>query len=316
VPWGLLAPGGSRGEEATPRRHLASRDYLEAINYAFVDADLLARWGAASGAVTLANPLSAELAVMRTALLPGLVDALGRNLARQQTRVRLFEVGNVFTSVAGDAPLHTLRVAGAAAGPAMAEQWGARSQAVGFHDIKGDLESLAAVSGAQLEYRAVAPAWGHPGRSAEVVRVGGGQPAVSLGWIAQLHPRLQRELGLDADVVAFELDLAPLRERALPRAGAQSRFPSVRRDLAFVVPESVEWERIGQAVRAAAGPLLRDLVLFDRYQGKGVEPGFKSFAMGLILQEESRTLNDREVDETVSAVISTLQRDHHAVIRS
>ena len=139
---------------------------------------------------------------------------------------------------------------------------------------------------------------------------------MKLGWIGQLHPRLQRLLDLDADVVAFELDLVPLLARAIPRARALSKYPSVRRDLAFVVAESVSWAAVSASVKAAAGASLRDLVLFDRYAGKGVETGFKSLAMGLILQDESRTLTDRDVEAVVVDVVAALQQVHGAVIRS
>lgn len=307
----LAAPSETRVDDATARRQLAARAYLEAVNYAFVDAGLLATWGLTDGAVPLANPLSAELGVMRTALLPGLVAALARNAARQQSRVRLFELGNVFAANGAEAPVETPRIAAVACGDAGAEQWATSARSVGFHDIKGDLESLAVLAGATLEFRASQPSWAHPGRSADVYRDG-----VKLGWIGQLHPRLQRALELDVDVVAFELDLAPLFSRAVPRAGTLSKFPSVRRDLAFVVPETVEWGAVSAAVRRAAGPSLKDLVLFDRYQGKGVEAGFKSLAMGLILQDESRTLTDRDVDSAVASVTTALQQEYGAAIRS
>src|SRR5690606_14948334 len=119
----LAAPSEEVVEDATVRRQLAARDYLEAINYAFVDASLLQDWSLTGGAVPLDNPLSAALGVMRTSLLPGLVAALGRNAARQQSRVRLFELGNVFTAVADSALLHTRRIAAVACGDAVAEQW-------------------------------------------------------------------------------------------------------------------------------------------------------------------------------------------------
>ncbi|MGV8942075.1 MAG: phenylalanine--tRNA ligase subunit beta [Lysobacter sp.] len=316
----LAAPSEARMDEGSVRRQLAARDYLEAINYAFVDGGLLEAWSATEGAVELANPLSAELGVMRTMLLPGLVAALGRNAARQQSRVRLFELGNVFTAVTDAAPLHTLRVAAVACGDAKVEQWGVAERKVGFHDIKGDLESLAALSGAVLEYRppqsaCPQPPWAHPGRCAEVLRIGADGAAVQLGWIGQVHPRLLQALEIDTDVIAFELELTPLLVRPLPHAVPQSKYPSVRRDLAFVLPETVSWTDVAASVRAAAGPALRDLVLFDRYQGKGVESGCKSLAMGLILQEESRTLTDSEVDVVVTAVTEKLQHDHTAVIR-
>jgi phenylalanyl-tRNA synthetase beta chain len=259
----------------------------------------------------LANPLSAELGVMRTQLLPGLVAALARNSARQQPRVRLFEIGKVFATDAGHAPVESLRVAAAACGESAGEQWGVASRVVDFHDLKGDLDSLAALSGASLDYRPSHVGFGHPGRSADVFRDG-----TRLGWIGHLHPRLLQALDLDADVVAFELDLAPLLARPLPRAGTLSKYPSVRRDLAFVVAESVSWAAVSASVKAAAGPSLRDLVLFDRYAGKGVETGCKSLAMGLILQDESRTLTDRDVDVVVADVTAALQREHTAAIRN
>ena len=299
-------------DEATVRRQLVARDYLEAINYAFVDADLLATWQAADGAVALANPLSAELGVMRTRLLPGLTAALARNAARQQTRIRLFEIGKTFAlGTDGEAPRETRRVALVAVGPAAAEQWGVAARPVDFHDLKGDLDSLAAASGAALAYRPSTAAWGHPGRSADVLRDG-----VAIGWIGELHPRLLKALDLDHRVVAAELDLVPLLQRTIPRAAGVSRYPSVRRDLAFVVPETVSWDALRATAERAAGPSLRALRLFDRYVGKGVETGCKSLAMGLILQEESRTLTDSEVDAAVTAVVAALRGEHGAEIRA
>lgn len=302
----------TRVEPSTVRHQLAAREYLETINYAFVDASWLAHWQVSDGAVPLANPLSAELGVMRTQLLPGLVAALGRNVARQAGRVRLFELGNVFSaSGEGKAPLETLRIAAAACGDARAEQWGEKpARKVDFHDLKGDLESLAATAGAVLEYRPSTRSFGHPGRSADIYR--DGRP---VGWIGQLHPRLQRQLDLDADVVAFEVDLAPLAERAVARASELSRFPSVRRDLAFVVADQVPWDALRQTAREAAGPLLRDVQLFDRYVGQGVESGQKSLAMGLILQDNSRTLTDRDVETVVAGIVTAIEAAHGAKIR-
>lgn len=311
----LIAPTETRVDAPTVRRQMAARDYLEAVNYAFVDAAWLELWQAGEGAVALANPLSAELGVMRTMLLPGLAAALSRNAARQQERVRLFELGNVFHAVPGAAPLETQRIAAAVVGSAGAEQWARAAQPVGFHDLRGDLDSLAVAAGARLDYRPSAPSWAHPGRSADVWRVDGGRE-LRLGWIGQLHPRLLRALDLDSEVIAFELDLAGLTERAIAKAGAQSKYPSVRRDRAFIVADSVPWAAIQATVQAAAGPSLRELVLFDRYQGKGVETGFKSLAMGLILQDESRTLTDRDVDAVVAEVTAAVEREHGARLRA
>lgn len=311
--------------DADLRRHLVSRDYLEAVCFAFVGEPLLQAWGCSADTVPLANPLSAELAVMRPSLLPGLVEALARNASRQAGRVRLFELGRVFASADPDqrqpgdpvppAPRETRRIAGVACGPASAEQWGQAARAVDFHDLKGDLESLAALSGARLAFRPSVAPFGHPGRSAEVHRVDLEGGEVHLGWIGQLNPRLARALELDMDVYGFELDLAPLQQRPLPRAQPLSRYPAVRRDLAFVVAEQVAWADLADTARAAAGEVLRDLQLFDRYQGRGVEEGFKSLAMGLILQDNTRTLTDQDADAAVSRVVAALAGTHGARIR-
>ena len=216
----------------------------------------------------------------------------------------------MFSARAGEAPLETPRIAAVASGDALAEQWGVPARRVDFHDLKGDLEALAALSGARLEFRAAAPSWAHPGRAAEVLRDG-----TVVGAIAELHPRLQQALDLDHPVVAFELDLAAVTPRALPRAGTLSKFPSVRRDLAFIVADSVSWSELEATASAAAGPFLKALHLFDVYAGKGVETGFKSVAMGLILQDASRTLVDRDVDAVVASVTDAVAVAHGARIR-
>ncbi|UKE42181.1 phenylalanine--tRNA ligase subunit beta [Xanthomonas translucens pv. secalis] len=298
-------------DELSVRRQLVAREMLETINYAFVDAALLDQWGLDAGRVALANPLSAELAVMRPSLLPGLVAALGRNVARQAGRVRLFELGKVFeAAVAAAAPIETQRVAAAVCGDADALQWGLPARKVDFHDLKGDLDALASATGARLDYRPSALPFAHPTRSADVYRDG-----ARIGWIGQLHPRLLQALQIDVEVLGFELDLAPLAARALPRAAELSRFPSVRRDLAFLVPEAVAWSALVGSVRGAVGPLLREVVLFDRYVGPGVEAGFKSLAMGLILQDNSRTLTDCDVEAVVADAVAVLARQHDARIR-
>lgn len=309
----IAMPSETRLDDLSVRRQLVARDLQETINYAFVDAGLLGQWQLHDDVVALANPLSAELAVMRPSLLPGLVATLGRNAARQLGRVRLFELGRSFHPQAGEgtpAPLETQRVAAAVCGDADPQQWGLATRKVDFHDLKGDLESLAAASGAVLTFQPSQRPYGHPARSAEVLRDG-----VSLGWIGQIHPRLAKAMDIDVDVFAFELDLAPLAARQLPRATELSRFPSVRRDLAFLVPEAAAWADLEATLRRAVGPLLRQVTLFDRYVGQGVEPGFKSLAMGLILQDKSRTLTDRDVESVVAEAVSAMEREHHARIR-
>ncbi len=235
----LAAPAEGRVPESVLRRQLIAQDFTEALNYAFVDAALLATWQLEGGAVPLANPLSSELGVMRTSLLPGLAAAAQRNHARQLSRVRLFELGRVFhASASADAaaPRETLRVAAIATGAALPEQWSGDTREIDFADMKRVVEGLLGLANAQAEFRPCADAFGHPGRSARLWRDGR-----EIGWIGHLHPRLVKSLDLTGEVLAFELDVEPLAARALPRAAELSRFPSVRRDLALVVPEQTPW---------------------------------------------------------------------------
>ncbi len=308
----LHAPSETRVAAHALREQVAARDYAEAITFAFVGADVLSTWDLGDAAVALANPLSADLAVMRTSLLPGLVAALGENLKRQQPRVRLFELGRRYA--AGDAgPVETPCIAGVATGPAVATQWGEPARALDFFDIKGDVESLLALAGAaaaDVVFRAGGPAWLHPGRSATVLR-----GDVVIGHVGALAPRLQKVLDLDVDVYVFSLDVDGLAARAIPLATALSRFPSVRRDLSFTLPATVAWTEVEAALRAAVGPLLVDVFVFDQYIGPNLGDGVKSLATGLILQDGSRTLTDQDADQCVALAVAALQTGYKAKLR-
>jgi phenylalanyl-tRNA synthetase beta chain len=308
----VAALSETRVSDADIRRQLAARDYREAINYAFIDAGLLARWSLDAGAVALANPLSSDLGVMRTSLLPGLVQTLRHNHARQQPRVRMFELGRVFGFQQGQAPRETPRIAAVCSGHASAEQWGEAARSVDFYDLKADLESLAALGGqgVPLRYVPATEPWLHPGRSAEVWR-----GDTRLGWIGHLHPRLLKALDLDTEVLAFELDLEPLATRAIPAATPLSRYPLIRRDLALVVSDATPWAAVEATLKSALGALLREVRLFDVYRGTGLDPDTRSVAMGLILQDVSRTLTDHDADSAVAAAVAALQRECGAVLR-
>ncbi|HEU4670904.1 MAG TPA: phenylalanine--tRNA ligase subunit beta, partial [Dyella sp.] len=313
-PAGALAlspePEARLGELAV-REQLAARGYYEAVNLSFVSGELLARWGFERDLVPLANPLSADLAVMRPSLLPGLIESLRHNRARQQERVRLFELARVFA--AGDPPMETPSLAIAACGSARAEQWGEPARPFDFFDLKGELDALVAWGGEPQRWSVHAdglPGWLHPGRGARVARDG-----ETVGYLGALHPQLARALDLGSDVHVLELALEPLLARRLPRAAAVVRFPAVRRDIAVDLPEAVAWSQIEQVVRATLGGLLRELRLFDRYSGKGVEAGRKSLAMGLILQDASRTLTDDDADRCVREAVSALEKSCKARLR-
>ena len=296
----------------TLRDQLVARDYNEAISYAFVGAPLLEHWGLSDGAIALANPLSADLGVMRTSILPGLVNALAANCNRQQDRVRLFEIGRAYRQ--GEvAPIETPRLAAAAIGSAQAEQWGVTSRELDIFDIKGDIESLLQMTGAgaiEFETHVGGPDWLHPGRAATLMR-----HDVVVGHYGSLHPQLLKQLDLDDDVYVFEFDLEPLTRRHLPEAGPLSKFPSIRRDIAVVLPEAVAFADVEMCLRDAVGEQLAQVFLFDRYVGANVPSGMKSIAIGLILQDLSRTLTDQDSDRCMGQAVAALGRGFGATLR-
>jgi len=290
---------------------LVGRGYHEAITYSFVDHATQALFSPAGPGLRLANPISEDLAEMRLSLWPGLVRALRENQRRQQTRVRLFECGRTFVTANG-----TLRevpvIGGIAAGPSLPEQWGVRAEPVDYFDVRGDLEALFAATGASAEFHFEAdvhPAL-HPGQSARVWR---GDRAI--GWLGRLHPELESRLELTYSAIVFELEAESLLEARLPRHQDASRFPSVRRDLAVVVDEKSTVREILDRVRTSAGVLLTNLVLFDVYRGAGIQAGRKSLAIGLNLQDFSRTLTDADADAVVARVIADLVGEYSATIR-
>lgn len=299
-------------EPSALRHTLVDRGYQEAVTYSFVSEAQQETVGANKGAIPLANPLSADLDVMRTSLLPGLLQALVHNINRQNPRVRLFETGKVFTG-GRKGVSEFLRIAGVVAGRALPEQWGVTGRATDFFDVKGDVEALVALGGEpdRFEMTAGGPEWLHPGQAGSLLH--DGAPA---GWFGKLHPRLIRDLDLPAEALAFELELPPLLARRVPAYAEKSRFPSIRRDIAVIVAESVTSEEIVQVV---AGQVPEDLesevVLFDVFRGKNIGNSRKSLTLGLILRAASRTLTDEEADNLVAQVVAKLQQQFDATLR-
>ncbi len=313
------APAGlamiARPERVLPvrrlRRLLVARGYQEAITYSFVARELEQALDPEAAPIVLANPISADLAVMRTSLWSGLIRALLHNQKRQHQRVRLFETGLCFSGNL-DALRQESVLAGIVCGSAWPEQWGASRRSLDFFDVKGDVEALLALTGEFATFRFVPephPAL-HPGQSARIYRCDRG-----VGWIGALHPRVQRTLELSMPSFVFELALAEIEAAVLPACQDLSRYPSIRRDLAIVVDEDVAVQQVDDCIRAAAGGNLREIVVFDLYRGQGIPPGRKSLAIGLILQDSSRTLTDKGVEESISCVVGELRHQLKAELR-
>ena len=290
---------------------LVARDFHEVITYSFIDDKSDTEISGETSELILSNPISSEMNVMRSSLWPGMLKVAADNVARQQDRVRIFEVGKTYHGTASK-PVEILRLGALVLGSRHREQWGDRIQGVDFYDLKADVEAILAMSGdaQEFSFRAADHPALQPGQSAAVHR--GDNP---VGLIGKLHPNAQKSFGLKRDVFVFELDIARAFEARIPAAIPVSRFPQVRRDVAFVVKESVTGSELVKAVFAAAPEAFRHVKVFDVYRGEGIEAGLKSIALGLILQETSRTLTDEEADAAVAAAVKKIKHDFDAELR-
>jgi phenylalanyl-tRNA synthetase beta chain len=294
------------------RQQLVANGYQEAVTYSFVDPDLQKLVDPETVGIALQNPISADMSVMRTSLWPGLLSTAIYNLNRQQNRVRIFEAGQCFVPGENGALTQNRALAGLICGSRTPTGWTASKDKVDFFDLKGDLEDVLALTGLaeQFSFAAAEHPALHPGQSAMVSRNG-----EQVGWIGQLHPKLQAQLDFSTAVYLFQVDVAKVSESRLPKFSEVSKFPAVRRDLAFLVDSEIAAADLMSEARNAAGEHLIDLMLFDVYQSKDIDNKGKSLALGLTFQHASRTLTDEEINTSIDRVVKKLDVKFKAELR-
>ena len=287
---------------------LAARGYHEGIHFAFVEPGFQSALFPGVPTHTLSNPISSDLAVMRVSLWPGLIKAALENQRRQQSRLRLMEHGVVFPVGSDECD----RIAGLAMGSRWPEQWGGGRDLVDYFDVRADVEALLSLAGSvdAIHFEPASLPCLHPGRSARILRAG-----QCIGWIGELHPEQVRRLEFVSAPILFELDVATAVAPTRQSFQEPSRYPQVRRDLAFIVDEAVTYSEIRGRVMSAASSALREVVLFDIYRGRGIEEGRKSIALGLILQDKGRTLTDEDTDRLIESVKGSLVAGLQATFR-
>jgi phenylalanyl-tRNA synthetase beta chain len=296
------------------RSIFVARGFQEAVTYSFVDPKMQNIVHPGEEAMVLPNPISVEMSAMRLSMFTGLLTAVGYNQSRQQNRVRLFETGLRFVPDAqADSGVRQQAMLGAViSGVQNEEHWSMESKTVDFFDLKGDLEAIIGLTVASTEFSfrgATHPAL-HPGQCAEILRNNR-----VIGYIGAIHPSLEKPFGLNGKTIVFELELDALLHARLPLAQAVSKFPANRRDIAVVVDETVSATDVMNLIRKVGENQLVGLNLFDVYQGKGVEPGKKSLAIALTLQDTTRTLEDKDITETMESVVSALKTEFNASLR-
>ena len=302
------------------RAQLAAMDYMETVNYSFVDAAWEADFAGRTDPIRLLNPIASQMSVMRSTLVGSLVANVCYNLNRNFDRVRVFETGRIFRRDPGieDGPFEVagirqpMRVGAIAFGNAFEAQWGTPPRKADFFDVKGNLEALLAPEIARFEpFAPVAPHPAlHPGRAVRVLLEGR-----EIGWLGELHPRWQQKYELPSAPVLFEIDAEALLRVGIPRFHEVSKFPAVTRDLAVVVPESAHSADLIAAIREAGGSRLQNVQLFDLYRGKGVPENKKSLAFRVVMQDTEKTLTDSEVDAEQARLVQILAERFGATLR-
>jgi phenylalanyl-tRNA synthetase beta chain len=293
------------------REHLVTLGYQQVITYSFVEPSLLKLLQPEVACVSLQNPISADMAVMRTSLWPGLVQTLKYNVNRQQNRMRLFETGQVFLP-AQDQIAQPDMLAGLIYGSRSPESWSQARGNVDYFDIKGDLETLLSLT-ANIDdfvFEAASHPALHPGQSAQIYSCG--KP---VGWIGALAPRLQRELDLGEKVFMFELELSAAQTSDIAAFTPLSKHPEVSRDLALVLDKSVSAQAIRRELSDLAGEFLSSLRIFDVYQGDAIGFEKKSIALGLTWQHPSRTLGDDDINAIIERCVKGLELKFNAKLR-
>ena len=293
------------------RRTLCDLGFNEAITYSFVDKKIQTLLNPKMPAKELVNPITADMSVMRTNLWPGLINTYLYNQNRQQPRSRLFEIGLRFVHQKNELQQQKV-ISGLLSGSAMPEQWGVPTRQVDFFDAKGDLQQLFKLTRAadNFVFKLAAHPALHPGQTAEIYR-----SDKLVGIIGAIHPQVAQELDIDGKVFVFELLLEPLELANVPRAAEISKFPEIRRDIAILVDQTVPAQLVQDTIRGVASGLLKEVSIFDMYQGKGIAPDRKSIALALTLQHPTRTLVDEEVTELMERVIVTLKERFAAELR-
>jgi phenylalanyl-tRNA synthetase beta chain len=289
---------------------LVDRGYQEAITYSFVDEAIQKIIAPDDELVRLKNPISADMAVMRTTLWCGLLTAALHNTNRQHNRVRLFETGLRFVQKDGETQQQKM-LAGLALGSAYAEQWGEKTRKVDFFDVKADVQALFALTAVEMLFVPAEQAALHPYQTAEILDKNG----QSVGWIGMLHPNLEKQLGFDTQVFLFELAQDLVLNKKTAKFKPLSKYPSVRRDLALLVDDNITASQLIDCIKSCNEAMLQEIVIFDIYRGKGVAEGSKSVALSLTLQNDVQTLTDLQIDAIVSTLLDTLAQNTGAKLR-
>lgn len=291
---------------------LTRKGYFEAINYSFVDPNWQQKILGHAEDITLLNPIAENMSVMRRSLFPGLLSNLQYNLHRQQSTIRLFEIGNVFYLNNQGQSDQINMIAGVAMGSSDALHWSQAERVLDFFDIKGD--ALSVVDNTlknNIKITRCDFPFLHPGQSALW-----SLDEETIGVVGKIHPALAELCDLPSNIYMFEWQLAPLLSRDIPKFSPISRFPSVQRDLALIVDAGLPVEELVNSAKKVAGELLTHFELFDMYQGEHIEKDKKSLAFRFTFQANNASLKTEDIDQLQAQILQHLEHNYAAKLRA
>jgi len=268
-------------------------------------------------AITVLNPITDELPILRTTLLGGILETIVRNISRKNEDIKIYELGAVYLPKQlplSSLPKEPLMLCGALVGKRNEMIWNTERDAVDFYDAKGTVELLLAALGI-VDYTITVGEHAslHPGKTAIFTK-----NDQTLATVGEVHPKVLGDFGINRKVYLFEINVEQVASQAILRTAYQAlpKFPAINRDLAVVLSTDVSADRVMQGIVSSAGPLLSEVRLFDVYTGEQVEAGSRSLAFSLTYRHQERTLTDSEVDVFHKNVIEYLDKTLMAKIRS
>lgn len=318
LPVGTFTPGKLTEYQAKRRKvraYLEGAGLYQAITYSLTSAEKAESFLIEKGTpIKLAMPMSEDRSTLRLSIVPHLLEAAKHNLARQIENVALYEIGSVFIKHdSAELPVEKEHLAGAVSGLWHNHSWQGEKKPVDFFVIKGILEGLFVLLGIndRVEYIAAEKDGLHPGRTADILL-----DKQSIGYIGQVHPEVQKEYDLKETYV-FELSLVEMLNAVVNEVKYTpiQRFPSMSRDIALVVEKDVPAGDIGRVIENAGGKLLKEVSIFDLYEGEHMEPGKKSVAFTLKYLDPERTLTDEEVTKAHDQVLKAIEEQTSAKLR-
>ena len=301
----------SESKEKIILSSLVSLGFSEVINYSFISEDDEKIYGESKRMVEVKNPISQNMRYMRSSLFPGLINTFIHNLNNGLESQKLFEIGSVFNHRKSNKPSEESRVSGLVFGNTTSNHWLDKPRKVNFYDIKGSVEKILASLDLSINFKSRSYDFLHPGISSTIYN-----GSKQIGLLGALSPHILGEMGIKDDIFLFSVDIDMLKIKSLQKFTQFSKFPSIQRDLSFVVNQGITSHELNTLIEENGGRDLKNIDLFDVYQGKGIDDRKKSLAISLTWQSSNSTLVDSDIDKVVKKIVNSIKKDLDGDLRN